>query len=155
MLYERFIPQTRKLKSTRNITGELRQLLIKQGKIKLEPAEEQPLLLDIIKFFKLLENFILTKKNRKDEVVTLQLGKFKSIAHVCYDTLPKLLFGVEQSETAIEKSILTLLFSVVTIYRQFKVSAVFDSSTITSEYSGSKTLESILENEFSREKINK
>lgn len=155
MLYTRFLPSKKKLKSTRNITGDLRQLLIKQGKIKETPAEEQPVLLDIIKYFKLLENFILTKIDRRNEVLALKLTKFNAIALECYDTLPKLLFEVRHSDTAIAKLLLTLLFSVIVSYRQFKVTAVFDASTITNEYSGTRTVQDILMNEFSHERVNK
>jgi len=153
MLYTRFQPSVKKIKSTRNISGDLRQLLIKQGKIKLTPAEEQINLLEIIKYFKLLENFILTRKNRVNEVNDLNLSRFKSIALECYDTLPKLLFEVEQSGSVIEKLSLTLLFSIIIVYRQFKVSAVFDSSTMTNEYSGTRTISDVLNSEFSHQNI--
>jgi hypothetical protein len=153
MLYTRFKPSVKKIKSTRNISGDLRQLLIKQGKIKLTPAEEQINLLEIIKYFKLLENFILTRKNRVNEVNDLNLSRFKSIALECYDTLPKLLFEVEQSGSVIEKLSLTLLFSIIIVYRQFKVSAVFDSSTMTNEYSGTRTISDVLNSEFSHQNI--
>jgi len=155
MLHSRFQPSVKKLKSNRNISGDLRQLLIKQGKIVEKHTEEQINLLDIIKYFKLLENFILTKKNRRNDVNELNLSRFKTIALDCYDTLPKLLFEVKLSGSVIEKLSLTLLFSIITVYRQFKVSAVFDSSTITNEYSGTRSIEDVLNDEFSHQNIYK
>lgn len=154
MLDERFIPSKKKIKNSKAISGDLRQLLIKQGKIKPTDKIEYPVLIDVIKYFKLIENYILTRKDRSTELSTLRMGKFSAISNDCYDMLPKLLLAVEQSSCSNRKHILALMFSVACVYRQFSVTAVFDSSTITNEYSGTKSITNIMLDEFSHANVN-
>jgi hypothetical protein len=154
MLVTRFLPSKRRPKGILNISADFRRLLIKTGVMKTPQKFIAPKPLDVIKYFKLLENLMLTGKDRRDEILLLQLGQFIEKALHGYDTLPKLLLEVEQChDIPTRRKILTEVFSLICIYRQFKVSAIHDSSTITNSYDGERSLESLLKNEFSDESI--
>jgi hypothetical protein len=156
MLHERFIQAPSKKKEQLNITPDMRRYLIMTNKISVKEKQNTPLLLDVVKYYKLLENYILTRNNRIDEVKDLQLGSFQCIAVTAYDSLPKLLLDVRRlCPELYYGKILTIIFSAICVYRQFQVNPQHSSLTITSEYTGKKSIEQLLRDEFSNNEIDK
>lgn len=109
--------------------------------------------LDIIKLFKILEGFILRNKY-SDQLTHLELGDFVHNAFRLYDSLPKLLVSIYNLDRNKQKRLLTLIFSSIRIYRNFKTKATPKISTITNPYNG-KDLSEIMDNEFSSSEIHK
>jgi hypothetical protein len=116
---------------------------IKQKQSPLVPS-------DIVKFYKSMEVFILRRKWIID-IEELKLGNFELEAKRLVELLPKLLLVVE-SQASISKAALDLIFSMVVIYRQFKVGSKPDLESVAAPYSGS-SLEELAENEFSDQNI--
>lgn len=120
---------------------------IKKGRIPLTSP------LDIVKLFKILENFILSRKFMAD-VEDLSLGQFKDQSVVLVNSLPKLLLGVDSmTDLKTKERLLSLIFSSVIIYRQFRVKSSPDTTTVTAIYSGQKTISNLLANEYSQNRV--
>jgi hypothetical protein len=107
--------------------------------------------LDVIKLFKNLEGYIL-RENYSDNITNLELGDFISNGFRLYDNLPKLLVSIYRLDRYKQKRLLTLLFSSIRIYRNFKTKTSPKISTITQPYNGSDINE-IISNEFSSSEI--
>jgi hypothetical protein len=108
-------------------------------------------LLHIIKFFKALENFLLKRVLILD-LRDLNLGQFQESANLIVDSLTTLLYSVDKLDQDLKDIILNLLFSLICIYRHFKVNVKPDISTITAGYEG-EDLEAINNSIFNVEKI--
>lgn len=119
---------------------------------KIENIQKELDLLDIIKFFKVLENFLLKRKYMK-EVSDFKLGKFSETSLLIYHSLPKLLLNIDSLKSDERKEYINLIFSAISIYRHFKVKTVPNSETINGKYTG-KDLDLVINNDFSPEKLN-
>lgn len=153
MLDERFTPSTPKEKRKGdNMNPDLKKFLGLIPMVKeISPKKEELNLLDVIKFFKILENFML-KREWLSSIKDLRLGQFRIIAEAIIDNLPTLLLSVDELDGYIKELILNCLFSAITIYRQFKVKSIPDTSTISGEYTGSD-LNVIIATKFNADKI--
>jgi len=103
-----------------------------------KPKSKKPSLqmLDIIKFFKTLENFIIKRGDLLYEIETLKLGQFSTVASEVIANLQTLLLSSLTLDNNSRKLLLDYLFSLIAIYRHFKVKALPDVSTISGEYEG-------------------
>lgn len=109
-------------------------------------------MLDIIKFFKTLENFTLKRGDLLYNVEELSLGQFTITASEVIANLQTLLLSSLTLDETNRKLLLDYLFSIITIYRHFKVKALPDTSTISGEYEGDP-LDQIETTWFSQELI--
>jgi hypothetical protein len=150
MLFSRFQPATKtpKNKALLNKSSDLISFLNLK---KHDTKQKSPVPLDIIAFFKLLENFIM-KRAYKSSIDDLEMGGFKETAVRIVDNLPKLLLDIDSSANVSKKRYLEVIFSAIIVYRQFKVKTVPNLSTITSEYTGDSIAEFLI-NEFSQDEI--
>jgi hypothetical protein len=157
MLDDRFKPEKAKKKrkaplKRRPLSQDMAVFLygdegIKKGKIPLTSP------LDIVKLFKVLENFILSRKYMAD-IEDFSLGQFKDQSVVLVNSLPKLLLGVDSiTDLKTKERLLSLIFSSVIIYRQFRVKSTPDVSTVTAVYSGQKTIADLLAKEYSQNRV--
>jgi len=103
-----------------------------------KPKSKKPSLqmLDIIKFFKTLENFIIKRGDLLYEIESLKLGQFSTVASEVIANLQTLLLSSLTLDNNSRKLLLDYLFSLIAIYRHFKVKALPDVSTISGEYEG-------------------
>jgi hypothetical protein len=160
MLDDRFKP-TKKQKKTRKRTAHRQRisqdLAVFMGDVKKDAGPERLPdlnLADIIKLFKLLEQYILKREYIMPE--NLELGKFTTTSKVLFQSLPKLLLDIDSiTDEKVKGKLLTLIFSAVVVYRQFKVKSIPDVSTVKSVYSGNKTISNLINSEFSSEQIDK
>jgi len=104
---------------------------------KPKTKKETLQLLDIIKFFKTLENFILKRSDLLYQLEELQLGQFSTVASEVIANLKTLLLSSVSLDDKNRKLLLDYVFSIVCIYRHFKVKTTPDVSTISGEYEGS------------------
>lgn len=156
MLETRFEPSKPKARKPKSdISPDLRLFLYDKEQLKKPEQFAPPKFLDIIKFYKLLENFILSRRDRRKEISDLELGSFSEVTPAIYDSLTKLLFDVKLVDSGDRGNILAIIFSIVCVYRQFQVTPSSTSKTIVAEYSGTRSLEEILNNEFSDYEIDK
>jgi hypothetical protein len=161
MLDDRFKPVTKK-KRTRKRTATRQRisqdLAVFMGDVKKdagpEPATElNPL--DIIKLFKQLEGFILRREYTAD-VNDFKLGRFTTTSKVLLDSLPKLLLDIDSTEDEkVKGKLLTLIFSASVVYRQFKVKSTPDVTTVKAIYSGNKSIQNLINCEFSNANVDK
>jgi len=109
--------------------------------------------LDVISVYKLFENFTLKRVFIVENLEEYKLGKVYSELKDIFDSLPKLLLGVDNVvDNELRTKILNLLFSSIIIYRQFKVKTKPAHNTISDIYNG-ENLDTIKENEFSQNSI--
>lgn len=137
MLVGRFKKNSKKEVKLPKITKDLNVDLIKFlgiGREHRTEAKFNPL--HVIKFYKLLENFTLRREYIDLNLDEYDLGKFESICLNIYHNLPKLLLNIDKIEHKERKIYLSYIFSVISIYRQFKVKTLPDASTIIQEYDG-------------------
>jgi len=119
---------------------------------KPKTKKESLQLLDIIKFFKTLENFILKRSDLLYQLEELQLGQFSITASEVIANLKTLLLSSVSLDDKNRKLLLDYVFSLVCIYRHFKVKTTPDVSTISGEYEGSP-LDQLECDWFSQEKL--
>jgi hypothetical protein len=145
-------------KSKISLKGYSTDMLIYMGVItdkKSEAVKKNSSLIDhndIIKLFKVFEQFILRKKfiiNLEE----LKLGKFAENAVIIHSNLPKLLVSALNLDIKSKELLYNYVFSIFRIYRQFKTTAQPDPKTIISPYSGDP-FALIEADDFSEEKIN-
>jgi hypothetical protein len=108
---------------------------------------------DILNLFKSLEGYILRGKYNFN-LEELKLGKFIFQAERLYDNLPKLLVSIYSLNSLDKKNFITLLFSSIRIYRNFKTKSQINIKSITDPYKG-QDLNLILKEEFSSAEIDK
>jgi len=119
--------------------------------VKARPAELKHI--DIINFYKALETFMM-RRVYIYELEDLKLGQFSRTAKLVFNILPKLLLVIRSKANPDSKFALDFIFSIVSIYRQFKLNVKPDTDSITDEYCGS-SLEGLLRKEFSEKLIGK
>jgi hypothetical protein len=154
MLVDRFTPSQKKEKGpVDNRHPDLKKFL---GIIPMEKTivkKEELNLLDIIKFFKMLENFML-KRAWLYSLENFSLGHLRPNCQAIVDSLPTLLLSVDELEDFMKDSILNFLFSAIVVYRLFKVKAIPDITTISADYTGD-SLDLIISKFFNSENITK
>lgn len=106
---------------------------------------------DVLKLFKTLENFILTR-NFICNNENLELGHLQSLSIKLFNSLPKLLLDIEGLEVNLRRKCLNLLFSSIIIYRHFKIKSHPKVDTITDPYKG-EDIKKIINDLFSNERI--
>lgn len=109
-------------------------------------------LLDIIKFYKMLENFTLKRQYLESSLENFEFGKFSEHSSLIYLNLPTLLLSVDKLDASSRKLYLNIIFSAISIYRLFKVKSLPNSDTITKPYSGDDLIKHS-HNNFSATKI--
>nr|QXN75367.1 MAG: RNA-dependent RNA polymerase [Grapevine-associated mitovirus 14] len=135
MLKDRFEPSKRKIKIQRAKIDSIPTDLLRYIGIKAKTKVEAIIPLDMIKFFKALENtFIDGKINILIEDLTL--GKFKSDSLFLIHSLTKLLLSVKQLKDEELKWTLSYIFSSIVIYRQFNVKSIPNVSSLIDPYNG-------------------
>nr|UNG44318.1 RNA-dependent RNA polymerase [Fusarium asiaticum mitovirus 7] len=147
MLYSRFLPQQKKIKKNKSMSKDLKFVLDIKEEINDEVNPKM-----VLKFFKLLENFLL-KRKFLDDINEINLGKFDNIRVLIINNLPKLLLDINSLDSEEKKLFLEYLFSSINIYRQFKIKADAKFDTISAPYSG-KCLKSVIEEHFNSTVIN-
>jgi hypothetical protein len=123
------------------MTGEL------PVKLKSKPLNHMHLLI----FFKILEVFIL-KRVWIEKVEELDLGQFAETAQTVISILPKLLLVAENESEVVRREILQFVFSIVSIYRQFKLNTKPTVDSITAAYTG-LPFKKLLSTEFTDKRI--
>lgn len=141
--------------------------LLRYDGIREKPVHRlvHPNPLHVVKYYKGLETLLLSGIStiRFEE---LSLGSFADLSKSIADSLTKLLLSVRNLEDTDRKWAYTKLFSLIVIYRQFKVKSKPDTSTLTNPYNGDSELivdtvftesamKSFLNKSFSREDLNK
>jgi hypothetical protein len=126
-------------------TDLIRYLGIKK-KNKHIPADP----LSIVKFYKGLENYVISGTNSIDLSV-LNLGHFTQLGGKLVDSLSILFKSIESFPLNERKWALTLLFSAIAIYRQFRVKTKPELKSLIDEYNGQA--DSALEEHFSKERM--
>lgn len=138
MLEDRYVGGKKKVRKTkkikRNINPDLIVLL--HGEKKKKEKAPKLVFLDIIKYFKLLENFTLKRGDLLYRIEDLQLGHFQSTAFEVFDNLQRLLLSISELDNRGKKMALDYIFSTICIYRHFSVKTVPNTSTVTDEYCG-------------------
>jgi len=153
MLEGRFVKSTKKIRRSfkgLNLTPDISKLLEshhlatgKRDKVqRLEPT-------DVIKAFKLLESQLYGKAVDLASLETLQLGSYKDSLVKSSDSITTLLLCIPNIDSKQARTILSVLHTAICIYRQFKVKAKADISTITGRYTGTVPLEIIIDKYFS------
>lgn len=143
MLRSRYIQSSPKLKTLRKrdsegnpITEPVDTELVRyDGFTEKKPKLIHPDPLHIVKFFKGLETLLLSGQNNI-KFEELSLGSFADLCKSIADSLTKLLLSVRVLEDTDRKWAYTKLFSLIVIYRQFKVKSRPDTSTLTNPYNG-------------------
>lgn len=154
MLQDRYVSIKKKDKKKKNLKNQINpDLLIywadeKSAKIKKQNLDP----LDVIKFFKMLENFILKRSEWLYNIEELKLGQFKNTAIEVTANLPTLLLSTLTMNAEDKKNVLDFTFSIVAIYRHFKVKTLPNSKTITNPYEGEDIM-SVEERWFSQDKL--
>jgi hypothetical protein len=123
------------------MTGEL------PVKLKSKPLDHRHLLI----FYKVLEVFIL-KRVWIERVEELDLGQFGELAQTVIRILPKLLLVAENATEEVRREILQFVFSIVSIYRQFKLNTKPTVESITGAYTG-LPFKKLLSTEFTDKRI--
>jgi hypothetical protein len=155
MLHSRFIPSAKKIKPE---LDEATKIIISDKDLvryfEIQKKVTLPLYLpDIIKFYKLLENFML--KRRYIELITeYKLGEFTDSCFEIYNNFSILLLNVIELSPEIRKPLLNYIFSLIRIYRQFSIKSIPNAVTIVEPYSGDP-LDKIMETYFSDDTIQK
>lgn len=160
MLEGRFAKSTKKIERRfkgLNLTPDITKLLESQrlatGKRDKLPRLEPT---DVIKAFKLLESQLLHgKAPEKARFEELSLGSYRESLVKSSDSITTLLLCIPSIDRVQARIILSVMHSAICIYRQFKVKAKADISTITGRFNGSKPLELTIEKHFTDEKIDK
>jgi hypothetical protein len=127
-------------------------LLAYEGKLTPKVKQRPLSPTDIAKFFKGLEVFLL-RRQWIFIIEELELGNFFEAAKRIIDRLPKLLLVIEKLPAHIRKPVLDFLFSIIVIYRQFKLKSHPDLETITREYDGDTPISKLLSTTFSDLKV--
>lgn len=149
MLFGRFQnPLPTKTKSTKVVkpmSPELRYILA-DGVVPEVPQLVN--VLDMIKFFKMLENYILSRVWMLD-IKELELGKYSEQCANVMNSLSILLKSVHSLELSHRARYLNIIFSIISIYRLFKCKTTADLSTVISEYTGTADLKDVATRYFS------
>jgi hypothetical protein len=134
MLEDRFKTVDNKvIKSRNNMSPELNKFL---GGLQENKKTEIINLLDIIKFFKNLELFLLKREVDLITIKDKELGKYLNNCINIIDNLPKLLISIDNIDKEIKNKTLNYIFSVISIYRHFKIKTIPNSETISGKYKG-------------------
>lgn len=123
------------------------------GQLSIQQKKRPLLHRDIHLWFKALEIFILTR-TWSITIELTELGHLEKHITKIVSTLPTLLLVVGHEGKHVRKDVFAFLFSVISIYRQFKMTSRPDTQTITERYGGDD-ISNFLTNEFSDEKINR
>jgi len=154
MLFSKSLQAKPKVKKGKKIDHKSVDLHLYLGEaVPVKKSIKKIELQDVIKLFKNLEGYIL-RESYSNDVISLELGDFVENGFRLYDNLPKLLVSIYNLDRNKQKRMLTLLFSSIRIYRNFKTKASPKISTITDPYKG-EDLDKILDNEFSSSEISK
>nr|UTR30267.1 RNA-dependent RNA polymerase [Hymenoscyphus fraxineus mitovirus 2] len=91
---------------------------------------------DIMKFFKSTELFLL--KRDVDLIMTKdkELGKYTNNCMNIMDNLPKTTMSIDNIDKEIKNKTLNYIFSVMSIYRHFKMKTMPNSETMSGKYEG-------------------
>lgn len=118
-----------------------------------EPKEKEvPInILDVLKFYKTLEVFIL-KRQWVASIDELELGSLTKHAKAVTSILPKIFLVANCLPLQVKKLFLNYIFSSVVIYRQFKVKSTPEIDSIVGPYTGSP-IDTLLTSEFSKIQI--
>ncbi|AGT55877.1 RNA-dependent RNA polymerase [Ophiostoma mitovirus 7] len=140
MLEDRFKKTEGKKKSSDNninLSADLSKFLNVDKSSKADNKKQLEINLnDVIKFYKSLEQIVINP-NFSSDIEDFSLGKFKNNAEVLHANLPILLLDIRKIENREEKELLqNILWSIISIYRQFKVKTKANLNTITDGYSG-------------------
>lgn len=136
MIEERYTPSKKKTKvksKRKNINPDVIEFF---GETIVKSKKPNLNLLDIIKYFKTLENFILKRGDLLYQLEDLKLGQFSTIASEVIANLQTLLLSSIMLDAKSKKLLLDYVFSLIAIYRHFKVKTLPDVSTISGEYEG-------------------
>lgn len=157
MLEDRFKPQMKQSKKQYKYSKDLITFIgLSKGEQEKYPSKSDDAvhldLLHIVKFFKLLELSVLKKVSQKLD--GYMLGEFRDLCLSILHSFSTLILDIEELDERDRIEARTLLFSIIVIYRSFKVKTRPDKSTIVNEYSG-ESLDLLLNNQFSDYNISK
>lgn len=147
---DRFVPAPKKKKSSKKqkrTPAHTRDLILYLYGPEQESKKKPEMLtfLDLIAALKLLENYILRRQYSRT-LEGFQLGHLRPAVEYLYKNLPKLLKDIDSVDNVvIKRKLLSVLFSLATIYRHIKASTKPNVSTIISPYNGSSRLVDLTE----------
>lgn len=148
MIVKRFVPSKKKDKKKYKYSADsIRILNLRSEKPPIFPDARE-----VISFYKLLENFLLHRKYSKP-FSEIRMECFSHTSLLIFNNLPKLLLSIEELDVDMRSKLLDFLFSSVSIYRQFKIKSKPDLSTVTNSYDGKQSLDVVLSEHFSPEKV--
>jgi len=136
------LPHSADLAELAEHVGGLPNINIKQPVLITDP-------LHIIKAFKLIERTLLTKVvPTTNEWNSLELGVYREQLIQAANSLSTLLLSIRALGTRHAKLSLTLLMTITSIYRAFKVKAKAEESTIITPYNGRTPIQEVLATYF-------
>jgi hypothetical protein len=119
-------------------------------------APELPKPIDVIKGFKLLEQQLYHgTPPSSDEWEGLELGVYRECLLRGSDSLTALLLSIPNLNECTASAILSLVHTVICLYRHFVVKAEVKPDTITSKYKGTRSLDEVLKEYFKPESIDR
>jgi len=137
------LPHSADLAELAEHIGGLPNINIKQPIINSDP-------LSIIKAFKLIERTLLTKVvPTTNEWKSLELGVYQEQLIQAANSLSTLLLSIRALGPRHAKLTLTLLMTIIAIYRAFKVKAKAEESTIVTPYNGRTPIQEVISTYFS------
>jgi hypothetical protein len=133
------------------------QKLLKKSNLAVDKKKGQNVdPLDMIKAFKVLEQQLYHNGEvDKSVFAELKLGPFTNCLVKASDSIPRLLLCIPSMDAVSARAALSILHTSICIYRQFKVKAKPNASTITDLYNGTLPINKVIEQYFNDENIDR